>query len=138
MFTQFLFRFPNLAVGVITRDSIRQALRSGISAEQIISFLKMHAHSQMIKSTNNVNNPLPPTVVDQIRLWELERNRFTFSDSALYNQFLSQRDYEVVRDYAQELDCLLHSSDQKRTVVVKSSGHDEVKKFWKRHSKANL
>lgn len=50
LFAEFLFRFPNLVVGVITRDSIRQALRSGISAEQIISFLKMHAHHEMIKT----------------------------------------------------------------------------------------
>ncbi|CAL8106972.1 unnamed protein product [Orchesella dallaii] len=134
MFTDFLFRFPNLVVGVITRDSIRQALRSGISAEQIISFLKMHAHYEMIK-TAHINNPLPPTVVDQIRLWEMERNRLTFTDSVLYNQFLSHRDYEVVRDYAQETGVLLHGSDQKRTIVVKGSGHDDVKRFWKRHSK---
>ena len=32
---------------------------------------------------------IPPTVIDQIALWEAERNRFTFTDGVLYNQFLS-------------------------------------------------
>jgi len=49
MFTEFLYRFPNLTVGVITRDSVRQALRGGITADQIISFLQMHVHDVMIK-----------------------------------------------------------------------------------------
>ena len=43
---------------------------------------------------------LPPTITDQIRLWELERDRFKFNDGVLYNQFLSQNDFELLRDYA--------------------------------------
>lgn len=82
------FRFPNLVVGVITRDSVRQALRGGINADQIISYLTQHAHPQMLKTENK--HPLPPTVVDQIKLWELERNRLTYTEGVLYSQFLSQ------------------------------------------------
>jgi len=81
-------RFPNLVVGVITRDSIRQALRGGITADQIIGYLKQHAHQQML--TAEAKQPLPPTVVDQIKLWELERNRLTYHEGVLYSQFLSQ------------------------------------------------
>ena len=43
---------------------------------------------------------LPPTVSDQIQLWELERDRFKFTDGVLYNQFLSQSDFELLHDYA--------------------------------------
>lgn len=82
------FRFPNVVVGVLTRDSIRQALRGGITAEQIIGYLKQHAHPQMLESEST--HTLPPTVVDQIKLWELERNRLVYSDGVLYSQFLSQ------------------------------------------------
>ena len=32
------FRFPNLVVGVITRDSVREALIMGITAEQVLAF----------------------------------------------------------------------------------------------------
>ena len=66
------FRFPNLSVGVITRDSCRQAFRGGITASQIIRFLNMHVHS---KSVASAGPPIPPTVTDQIRLWEQERDR---------------------------------------------------------------
>lgn len=82
------FRFPNVVVGILTRDSIRQALRGGITAEQIIGYLRLHAHPQLLQG--DAKQPLPPTVVDQIKLWELERNRLTYSDGVLYSQFLSQ------------------------------------------------
>lgn len=48
LFTELLYRFPNVTVGVITRDSIRQALRGGITARQIISYLEQHAHPKVI------------------------------------------------------------------------------------------
>lgn len=35
-------------------------------------------------------NLLPPTVVDQIKLWEMERNRLIYQEGVLYSQFLSQ------------------------------------------------
>lgn len=60
----------------------------------------MHAHPQML-STRPV---LPPTIIDQIRLWEIERDRFNFSEGMLYNQFLSQSEYEILRDYARVRD----------------------------------
>lgn len=38
-----------MVTGVITRDSIRNALIKGITAEQIIYYMQSHAHSQMRK-----------------------------------------------------------------------------------------
>lgn len=70
---------------------MRAALRSGITADQIIGYLKQHIHPKMLHG--EIKNPLPPTVVDQIKLWELERNRLTYSDGVLYSQFLSQVTY---------------------------------------------
>ncbi|KAL7022966.1 hypothetical protein ACKWTF_012439 [Chironomus riparius] len=139
LFTELLYRFPNVTVGVITRDSIRQALRGGITARQIISYLEQHAHPKMISnaaaSAFKTSSVLPPTVIDQIKLWENERNRFTFTDGVVYNQFLSEADYLTLRDYAQSIDVLLWQSERSRTMVVKKSGHEDVKKFWKRYSK---
>jgi transcription initiation factor TFIIH subunit 4 len=138
-------------VGVLTRDSVRQALRSGITAKQIVDFLRQHAHPEMMKELP----ALPLTVVDQvqiyffalanfftdslltlqIQLWENERERFVDSEGVLYNQFLSQSDYAVLRDHAKQLEVLVWSNDQKRTVVVTKEGHEDVRKFWKRFSK---
>lgn len=50
-------------------------------------------HQQMLKSETGgirTTSVLPPTVVDQIQLWESERNRFTYTEGIVYNQFLSQ------------------------------------------------
>lgn len=76
----------------------------------------MHAHPKMIRTGTPV---LPPTVVDQIFLWEQERNRFTFSEGVLYSQFMSQSDFDTLRDYAQDLGVLVWQNDRKRTMVSK-------------------
>ncbi|CAH2002046.1 unnamed protein product [Acanthoscelides obtectus] len=135
LFTELIYRFPNLVVGVITRDSVRQALRGGITADQIIGYLKQHSHPQTY--TSESKHPLPPTVVDQIKLWELERNRLTYSEGVLYSQFLSQADFNVLKEYAKSNGWLIWCNKEKRTLVINKSAHDEVKRFWKRYSKGN-
>lgn len=139
-------------VGVITRDSIRQALKGGITADQIIGYLKQHAHSQMLQG--EAKQPLPPTVVDQIKLWEIERNRLVYSEGVLYSQFLSQVlhkkiecwhkfiiffqvDFNILKEYAQSNGHLIWCNKEKRTLIINKSAHDDVKKFWKRYSKGN-
>ncbi|EFA07302.1 general transcription factor IIH subunit 4 [Tribolium castaneum] len=135
LFTELMYRFPNLVVGVITRDSIRQALKGGITADQIIGYLKQHAHPQMLEG--EAKHPLPPTVVDQIKLWEIERNRLTYSEGVLYSQFLSQADFNILKEYAQSNGHLIWCNKEKRTLIINKSAHDDVKKFWKRYSKGN-
>lgn len=140
LFTELLYRFPNLVVGVMTRDSVRQAFRGGITADQIISYLEQHAHPNMLNGENrsiNSKSLLPPTVVDQIKLWENERNRFTFTEGVAYNQFLSQSDFITLRDYAQSINVLMWQQERTRTMVVTKAGHEDVKKFWKRYQKGN-
>lgn len=130
-FCIILYRFPNMVVASITRESVRAAFASGITAEQIINFLKSHAHPEMLKK----KPVIPPTITDQILLWELERNRFNFDDGVLYSQFVSQRDFELLRDYAKDLSVLVWENPPKRILVVTRSGHEEVKRFWKRHKR---
>jgi transcription initiation factor TFIIH subunit 4 len=50
LFITMKYRFPNLVVGMLTRESVRKALSNGISADQIISYLTTHAHPQMRKN----------------------------------------------------------------------------------------
>ncbi|CDQ84159.1 unnamed protein product [Oncorhynchus mykiss] len=97
LFSECLYRFPNVVVAQVTRESVQQAIANGITAQQILHFLRTRAHPVMLKQ----NPVLPPTITDQIRLWELERDRLQFSEGVLYNQFLSQADFEVLRDRAQ-------------------------------------
>ncbi|EDW41597.1 general transcription factor IIH subunit 4 [Drosophila sechellia] len=140
LFTELLYRFPNLVVGVLTRDSVRQALRGGITAEQIVSYLEQYAHPnmRMVESAIHSKSCLPPTVVDQIKLWELERNRFTYTEGVLYNQFLSHTDFVTLRDYAQSIHMLVWQNERTRTMVVQKNGHDDVKRYWKKYSKSGV
>ncbi|KAL7409438.1 transcription factor Tfb2-domain-containing protein [Mrakia frigida] len=83
LFVQFKARFPNMVVGEITRRKMRNALEKGITADQIISYLTVHAHPQMHK-----NNPLlPVTVQDQLRLYETELHRVKTTDGSFFHSF---------------------------------------------------
>ena len=67
LFAQPLFRFPNLCVSLITRDSVRQAFKGGITAAQIVRFLRMHVHKcQAEEKTKAKQAVIPPTVIDQV------------------------------------------------------------------------
>ncbi|KAH7920231.1 transcription factor Tfb2 [Leucogyrophana mollusca] len=130
LFITMKYRFPNLVVGMLTRESVRKALANGISAEQIISYLSTHAHPQMRK-----NNPLlPVTVQDQIRLWELERNRLKSAEGYLYRDFASQADYMYVLEYAKQLDVVLWENGAKRCFFGSLEGHANVRGFIERRT----
>uniref|UniRef100_A0A1I8JMX7 General transcription factor IIH subunit 4 n=1 Tax=Macrostomum lignano TaxID=282301 RepID=A0A1I8JMX7_9PLAT len=70
--------WPSHAVN-ITAQSVADALSHGITARQLL------AHPQLRQ--RQLPTVLPPTVCDQMLLWERERrNRFTFTDSVLYEK----------------------------------------------------
>ena len=47
MFTRAECRLPNLYVGLLTRESVSGALTSGITADQVVQYLRQHAHPQV-------------------------------------------------------------------------------------------
>ncbi|KAJ3496454.1 hypothetical protein NLJ89_g10483 [Agrocybe chaxingu] len=114
LFVSLKYRFPNLVVGSITRDSVKKALMNGISADQ--------------------NPLLPVTVQDQIRLWELERNRLKSREGYLYTAFASQADYEFVLNYAKELDVVLWENAAKRCFFGSLEGHANIRGFIERRT----
>lgn len=131
LFCKMLYRFPNMSVGIITRQSIRKALSNDITADLILNFLRSHAHPQMRKRLLENKPLLPTTISDQIRLWEMERDRIVDQEGMLYNQFNSFPDFELIEKYAKDLNVLLWSNAQKQCVIVSKAGHEEVKRFWK-------
>ena len=131
LFSEPLHRFENFLVGHITRESVQMALKNGIDVKQIVDFLETHAHPQMLK-----NKPIiPPTVTDQLFLWEMERSRLSTDDGVLYSQFLSDADFKIVHEYAQNIGCVNWSNVPKRLLVVNKKGHGDVKKYWKTYKK---
>lgn len=123
LFVSLKYRFPNLIVGMITRDSVKKALMNGITADQVrvVRFVMKQTlkvlledhqlpghtcasadaeeckHSDVSLSSFELiihQNPLlPVTVQDQIRLWELEKNRLKSSEGELLNGLIELAKY---------------------------------------------
>ena len=118
---------------MITRESIKAALGNGITAEQIVAYLSAHAHPQMRKQ----NPLLPPTVVDQIRLWELEKNRIQTEEGYLYEDFRTAADYDLVVNYAIQLGVVIWQGPEgMRKFFVTMEGHVTIRDFIKRRMAA--
>lgn len=98
LFCELMYRFPNLVVGRLTWESVQQALCSGITANQIIKFLGMYAHPEAQKQTPVI----PGTIMDQLRLWELERERLKLREEDANGQYISRSDFERMRNRAKE------------------------------------
>jgi transcription initiation factor TFIIH subunit 4 len=125
LFSKLNTRYPNMVAGKITRESIRRAVAMGITADQIISFLNTHAHPQMRK-----NNPiLPPTVVDQIRLWQIEGERMKSTPGFLFKEFATMASYEGCCKYAEEVGVLVWKNDNKRMFFV--TRHEQIAAYLK-------
>jgi transcription initiation factor TFIIH subunit 4 len=114
LFTKLQHRFPNLVSGKLTKESVHRAVQSGITSAQIISYLTTYAHPQMQK----MNPPLPPTVMDQIRLWEYEGERVEVTSGYLMREFGSEAEYRDVLQYAEALGVMVGKSDEKRCFFV--------------------
>lgn len=114
LFARIAVRYPNMVAGKITRESIRKAVAMGITADQIISFLNTHAHPQMRKNTPI----LPPTVVDQIKLWQIENERMKATAGFLVSDFGSADEYKRACKYASDISVLAWCSDEKRMFFV--------------------
>jgi transcription initiation factor TFIIH subunit 4 len=114
LFTKLQHRFPNLVSGKLTKESVHRAVQSGITSAQIISYLTTYAHPQMQK----MNPPLPPTVMDQIRLWEYEGERVEVTSGYLMREFGSEAEYRDVLQYAEALGVMVWKSDEKRCFFV--------------------
>ncbi|KAF2843145.1 RNA polymerase II transcription factor B subunit 2 [Patellaria atrata CBS 101060] len=124
LFTRLSTRFPNLVSGKLTKESIQRAISYGITSDQIISYLTTHAHPQMQKTVPI----LPPTVVDQIRLWQIEGDRMRATPGFLMQGF-DLNAYTDVSNYAEALGVLVWKSDAKRSFFV--SKIDQISAYIK-------
>lgn len=131
LFTKLGARYPNMVSGRVTRGSIREAISHGITSDQIISYLSTHAHPQLLKrSAAQGGGPvLPPTVVDQIRLWQIENERMKATPGFLFRDFENQKEYEGCVKYADEIGVLVWRSDAKRMFFV--TRHEQLRDYIK-------
>ncbi|VDN52714.1 unnamed protein product [Dracunculus medinensis] len=139
-FTEMIYRFNDISIGVLTRESARRAFQVGITASQIISFLRNNAHPVTLSaeaSSNGTVQCVPVTIADQLRLWEDERQRLTYFSATIYSTFESENEYADVREFAKNEGILLWNDDLQRLLVVTEEGHDRVKTWWKAKKPAN-
>ncbi|PSR78562.1 transcription factor Tfb2-domain-containing protein [Coniella lustricola] len=130
LFCELKHRFAGMITGRLTRRSIRSAVAYGITADQIISYLATHAHEQMHRTAALNNKPvLPPTVVDQIRLWQLENERMKTSKGFLFKGFDTLQEYESTSRYAEEIGVLMWKSDAKQSFFA--SRYEQLRDFLK-------
>lgn len=123
LFTNLNTRFPNLVSGKLTRASITRAVRTGISSAQIISYLSTHAHPQMRKTVPY----LPPTVMDQVRLWEYEGERVETTNGYLMKEFSGPQEYNELVKYAENLGVLVWRDDDKRRFFINDIEQIQIK-----------
>lgn len=149
LFVHLKSRFINMVTGQLTRESIRRALMNGITAEQIIAYLETHAHPQMRRyaeqkllkkreldpNTKDTLQILPPTVVDQIKLWQLELDRVITYEGSLYSDFESSAEFNMLSKYAQDIGVLLWKDEKKRKFFVSKEGNSQVLDYAKRKLK---
>ena len=126
LFSRILTRYPNMVAGKITRESVRGAVRLGITADQIVSFLATHAHPQMRKD----NPVLPATVVDQIKLWQIENERMKATPGYSMSGFATATEYQTACQYAREIGVLAWFSDEKQMFFV--TRIEQISAFLKR------
>lgn len=125
LFADLKTRYPNLITAKLGKRSIQQAITAGITSEQIISYLTTHAHPVLRHATPI----LPPTVVDQIRLWQLEGERMTTHSGFLIKDVGSAEDYEKAVRYAEALGVLKKEFKNKGWFFV--SRMDQMSAYFK-------
>ncbi|PHH85426.1 hypothetical protein CDD83_431 [Cordyceps sp. RAO-2017] len=135
LFTKLQMRFPDMVAGRLSRASIRQAINFGITADQIISYLAAHAHDQMHRNAALANKPvLPPTVVDQIRLWQLENERMKTTGGFLFRDFDDHKEYLDTAKFAEEIGVLVWRSD--KSGMFFANKHEQIRDYLKSRKKA--
>lgn len=128
LFVHLKARFANMVMGNITRESVRVALSNGIKADQIIQYLTVHAHPQMRKT----EPILPPTVVDQIKLWQIEMDRVRATEGYLFTNFANASEYNAIVNYAKQLGVVVWESASKGRFFVTKEGNSQVIEFVNR------
>ena len=124
LFLQPFLKLPNMVVGVLTRESVREAVNKGISADQILTYLRANAHPQALK---RVIDGVPETVIEQIELWANERTRVRFERDVILVKLLGDADFQCVVSHATSHSSLHFSDSRRRMVVITSSCFDCLK-----------
>ncbi len=124
LFSEIHLRLPQLVIGAITRDSVMQALSTGIKASQILHFLEWHAHPNVA-----ANKPIvPENICDQIILWERERERVEYNEGRLmkFSEQISDDIFATLAAFSEKNGTLLWAGKTSEHILVVRPGGGEL------------
>uniref|UniRef100_A0AC35U041 General transcription factor IIH subunit 4 n=1 Tax=Rhabditophanes sp. KR3021 TaxID=114890 RepID=A0AC35U041_9BILA len=127
-FTEMLYRFEDLAVGVLTRESVRRAMSVGITSKQIITFLRANSKQEAVEKYGSMYC-VPVTISDQLSLWEQERQRITSVEAFYMENFDSNDEFKALYEFCKESDLLLWANADNKTLIAKATGQKQIKDF---------
>lgn len=126
-----MIRMPNITIGFLTRQSIKNAYKLGITSKQLIDFLLTHIHPKL----RHKDNPLPPNITDQLMIWENENRRITATEAVYLNitDFTTEETmdamFEMIKTHADRLGACLWCDDAKKCLVLTPAGYQELSRL---------
>lgn len=108
---------PDMIAYRLTEDSVSMALAKKITAKQIVHYLKAKCREC---STN---------VLEMIEIWESRKKRILKQSGILLHNFMSLVDFNRIVTFAKNHKYLIEHFDNKRMIVVKEEGIDEIKEY---------
>ncbi len=122
LFVDIYVRMPNMALGRITKEKVRQAFKMGIKASQIVDFLVLHAHPIVAQKAAIV----PENITDELALWEAESQRISDQEAVVVDFAevceLSKSEFAELVAALEQSGTLLWHSESALMVAVNPEG----------------
>uniref|UniRef100_A0A7E5A198 General transcription factor IIH subunit 4 n=1 Tax=Panagrellus redivivus TaxID=6233 RepID=A0A7E5A198_PANRE len=128
-FTEADGAFADMVMTILTRGSVRRAFDQGITAAQIIAFMRSNSHPITIEKFGPVGC-VPQTIVDQIELWESERSRFSHTSGVLITNFIYPNEFKMAVDFAKGNNFLKWSNPLSKKMIIDADAHEKFKQWW--------
>jgi transcription initiation factor TFIIH subunit 4 len=133
LFVDVTVRMPNMALGRITKEKVRQAFKMGIKAAQIVDFLVLHAHPHVRRRTPVI----PENVTDELALWEAELQRVHAEECVIidFREFsnIGRHEFSELVRALQASGVVMWHSEEKVMLGVTPEGVQLVRSYLQTH-----
>lgn len=119
LFSEAVYVLPNLVKAQFSEKAARVAFEKGITANQIIRYLK------------NYSSGVPANVGNQLIIWENSRKRIKESKGVLYTDFNHLSDFIKFRSMLDRKKAVLHCDERRRIIIAKEEAYEEAREFLK-------
>ncbi|KAI4290832.1 transcription initiation factor TFIIH subunit 4 [Pancytospora philotis] len=119
LFSRIIYVLPNLVKSQLDEESMCHAFSKGITAQQILKYL------------GEFSQAIPPSVANQIGIWESKQHRIRLNGAVLYSDFLHFSDYLSVLGFLEQLGGVLLRDEAKRIIIGSEDTYDKTRDFIK-------